>query len=304
MPPPTDRADPTAPSDLAAFLGHARRRVEEALLSHLEGAASTPPRLVDAMRYSVAAGGKRLRPALALAGAREVGGRDEDALPFAAAVEMLHTYSLIHDDLPAMDDDDLRRGRPTSHRVFGEALAILAGDALHTEAFRCLLGASLPSAVLVAQAKRLADAAGGAGMVGGQVEDLATASTTPSLEQVRRVHRAKTGALIAASVVGGALAGGASPDVVAALDRYGYAVGLAFQIIDDVLDETSTSEALGKTPGKDRAHDKATYVALVGVEGARRLAEDTIAEAIDALAPLRSAPLLTALARYAVDRRS
>ncbi|MGE0190771.1 MAG: polyprenyl synthetase family protein [Planctomycetota bacterium] len=292
----------SAPRELGAFLAHARSRVEEHLERWLPKGGEAPQRLADAMRYSVGAGGKRLRPALALAGALAVGGREEDALPFAAAVEMLHTYSLIHDDLPAMDDDDLRRGRPTSHKVFGEALAILAGDALHTEAFRCLLDAPLSADVLVAQARRLADAAGSKGMVGGQVDDLAADGMAPSLERLQRIHRAKTGALIAASVVGGALAGGADTAAVEALERYGAAVGLAFQIADDVLDETATAEQLGKTPGKDRADAKMTYVALAGLDGARRLAADAVAEALAALSAVGDDERLAALARYAVER--
>ena len=292
----------SVPDEVGAFLAHARARVEAWLERWLPTGEQAPERLAEAMRYSVAAGGKRLRPALALAGALAVGGREEDALPFAAAVEMLHTYSLIHDDLPAMDDDDLRRGRPTSHKVFGEALAILAGDALHTEAFRCLLDAPLDPAVLVAQARRLADAAGSRGMVGGQVEDLAADGLEPTRERLQRIHRAKTGALIAASVVGGALAGGADAEAVEALERYGAAVGLAFQIADDVLDETATADQLGKTPGKDRAGAKMTYVALAGLEGARRLADDAVADALAALSTVGDDARLAALARYAVAR--
>jgi geranylgeranyl diphosphate synthase type II len=286
-----------------AFLGDVARRVDACLDEWLPREGDGAPRLAEAMRYSVFAGGKRLRPALALAACRAVGGRDDVALPYAAALELGHTYSLIHDDLPAMDDDDLRRGKPTSHRVFGEALAILAGDALHTHAFGLVLGRTRDGALARDLAAELAEAAGFRGMVGGQVEDLAAASGAPTVERLERIHRAKTGALFVAAVRGGGRAGGAGPEALDALVRYGTAIGLAFQIADDVLDETGTAESLGKTPGKDRAVAKMTYVRLEGIEAARARARRERDRAVAAAGSLPSPDLLVSLARFVTDRQ-
>ncbi len=265
-----------APVDALAYLDAARERVDAWLESALPPAATGAGRLHEAMRYSVFAGGKRLRPALAMAAAEAVGGRPDDAVAFAGALELVHTYSLVHDDLPSMDDDDLRRGKPTSHKVFGEAMAILAGDALHSLAFQALLE-RVESPVLARDlARDLARAAGVSGMVGGQVEDLTAERQPPSEERLLRIHGGKTAALIAASCVGGGRSARASADHLAALDRFGTEVGHAFQIVDDVLDVTGTPEQLGKTPGKDRRGKKMTYVALEGVTAARSRAGDLL----------------------------
>ena len=292
----------TSNTDAAAFLREAAVLVDGALEAWLPGADAGAPRLAEAMRYSVFAGGKRLRPALALAAARSVGGQDEDVLPFACALELIHTYSLIHDDLPAMDDDDLRRGKPTSHKAFGEAHAILAGDALHTLAFDILLDRTPDKALAAQLALELARASGFDGMVGGQVEDLAGGGETPDLERLKRIHSGKTAALIRAAVRGGGLAGGADATQAEALGHYGLALGLAFQITDDILDETSTAEVLGKTPGKDRREEKMTYVALEGIDGARALAEAETKRALGALESVPSPELLVDLAHFVTQR--
>jgi geranylgeranyl diphosphate synthase type II len=265
--------------------------------------------LDEAMRYSLMAGGKRIRPVLALAAARAVGGRPEQVLPTAAAIELVHTYSLIHDDLPCMDDDDLRRGKPTSHKVFGEAVAVLAGDALLTRAFHVLaevpphgdperLGRRLRAIAI------LGEAAGTTGLIGGQVEDIESEGRAIDEATLERLHRAKTGALLGACVRGGAVLGGAGEDDLARLGRYAAAVGLAFQVVDDILDATESAERLGKTAGKDDAAAKATYVRAHGVEGARRAAEQLLAQAESALHGLGPrADGLRELARMIVRRR-
>jgi len=286
--------------DAAAFLAAAKVRVDAWLDEALPPAGEGPGRLHEAMRYSVFAGGKRIRPALALAAAEAVGGRAEDALPVAGALEMVHTYSLIHDDLPCMDDDDLRRGRPTSHRVFGEALAVLAGDALHSLAFETLLSRTGPEGC--ALARDLASAAGVGGMVGGQVEDLEAEGLAPSEPRLASIHAGKTAALFSAACRAGGRAGGGRAAEVEALGRFGTAFGLAFQVVDDVLDETGTAESLGKTPGKDKRGKKMTYVALEGGAAARARARRLCDEAVAALAPVRDPSVLAALARHVVAR--
>jgi geranylgeranyl pyrophosphate synthase len=231
-------------------------------------------------------------------------------MPLACAVEMIHTYSLVHDDLPAMDDDDLRRGKPTSHRVFGEAIAILAGDALLTRAFHLL--AAVPPGWDEARLRRrlaaidvLGEACGTRGLIGGQVMDLESENRAIGPDDLERLHRAKTGALLGACVRGGAILGGAGPAELEALARYASAIGLAFQVVDDVLDATEDSARLGKTPGKDAAAHKATYVSLHGLDGARAMAKELRQQALDAVAPLGArGALLGALARLVVDRRS
>ncbi len=287
-----------------AFLAGCAAEVEEALGRWLPAPPDGAPRLAEAMRYSLAAGGKRLRPALALATSRCLGGADERVLPFACALELVHTYSLIHDDLPAMDDDDLRRGRPTSHKVFGEALAILAGDALHSAAFQILLTHTPDAGLARDLGRELAEAAGHAGMVGGQVEDLTLDRRTADLERLERMHRAKTGALLLAAVRGGALAAHAPEPIRTALEAYGRSLGLAFQIADDLLDETGTPEQLGKTPGKDRAHEKLTYVSLEGLAGARARLLIERDRALGALAPVPGSGLLADLVRFVAAREA
>jgi geranylgeranyl diphosphate synthase type II len=293
---------PSPAADAATFLDAARRRVDAYLDRVLPPADAGFGRLHEAMRYSVFAGGKRLRPALAMAAAEAVGGEAGDAVAFAGALELVHTYSLIHDDLPSMDDDDMRRGRPTSHKVFGEATAILAGDALHSLAFESLLDAVLDAPLARALALDLARAAGVGGMVGGQVEDLSAERQPPTEERLHHIHAGKTAALLAAACVGGGRCGRAPREALDALRRFGTDLGLAFQIVDDVLDVTGTPEELGKTPGKDRRGSKMTYVALEGVPAARARADRRLAAALSALAPLPRPAALEALARFVVSR--
>ena len=294
--------------DLAAYMAERARAVDEALGRFLPAESAPPETLHRAMRYSVFAGGKRLRPVLVIAGAEAVGGNMAAVMPTACAVEMIHTYSLIHDDLPAMDNDDFRRGVPTNHKVFGEALAILAGDALLTLAFR-LLADNVPATssgprlrdVLV----EIADAAGSPGMVGGQVADIECEGKPADAEIVDYIHTHKTAALIRASIRAGAILSGATPAQLAALGVVGGALGLAFQIMDDILDVTATTEELGKTAGKDQAQQKATYPAVHGIEASRRRAQALVAEAHAVLAPFgpRALPLC-ALGTFMIDRKA
>jgi geranylgeranyl diphosphate synthase, type II len=297
-------------SSEAASLDERRRAIEDALDRSLPPPSAWPETIHRAIRYSLFAGGKRIRPLLALAAAEAAGAQGDEVVPFACAVEMVHTYSLIHDDLPAMDDDDLRRGKPTCHKVFGEAIAILAGDALLTRAFHLIV--DLPPDAdgerlrrRLAAAAILGEACGTAGLIGGQVEDLESEGRAVDGETLERLHRAKTGALLAACVRGGAVLGRASASTVACLERYASAIGLAFQVVDDILDATEGAERLGKTAGKDRAAGKATYVSVHGLAGARRAAAELLAQAREAVAPLgpRGA-MLDTLARLIVERRA
>jgi geranylgeranyl diphosphate synthase type II len=294
--------------DLATYMADRARAVDQALDRFLPSETAPPESLHKAMRYSVFAGGKRLRPVLVAAGAEAVGGTIAAGMPAACAVEMIHTYSLIHDDLPAMDNDDFRRGVPTNHKVFGEAIAILAGDALLTLAFR-LLADSVP---VRADAHRLrevfvevADAAGSAGMVGGQVADIECEGRPTDAATVDYIHTHKTAALIRASIRSGAILAGATPHELAALGIAGDNLGLAFQIMDDILDITATSEELGKTAGKDQAQQKATYPAVHGIEPSRRRAQALVADAHAALEPFgpRAHPL-RALGTFIIERKA
>ena len=285
-------------------------------------ARSAPPSICDAMRYSLLAGGKRLRPLLALAAAEAVAERlgqpvhraTDLALPAACALELIHTYSLVHDDLPAMDNDTMRRGRPTSHVVFGEGMAILAGDALLTEAFSLLArepghiegipGGELNRRKLEALAI-VAEAAGAAGMAGGQALDLLAAgpdSAPLDRDGLREMHMRKTGALIIASALAGGVMGGGAPEQLEAIGRYALQVGLAFQIVDDILDVEGAQADLGKTPGKDAAAGKPTYPALYGLDESRRLAADCVTNAIAALDDVGLSGQLPAIARWVVGR--
>jgi geranylgeranyl diphosphate synthase type II len=290
--------------DLDSYLQTRRQRVESALADELERCSAAPASLREAMAYSLLAGGKRLRPILALAACEAVGGDPAEALDAACAVELIHTYSLIHDDLPAMDDDDFRRGRPTSHKQFGEAIAILAGDALLTEAFRV---AAQPrhgrSAEVAEVVYELARAAGAVGMVGGQVIDIEATGKSVTVEQLEALHRAKTGELLLVAIRAGARMGRADAAALEQLTIYGRALGLAFQIIDDVLDVTADLATLGKDPGSDRAAGKSTFVDLLGVDGARNRAGAVMAEGVQALERFgaRAAPL-RGLAEYTLHR--
>jgi geranylgeranyl diphosphate synthase type II len=294
--------------ELDAALGLRRQRVERALERLLPEERGPALRVRQAMRYAVLGGGKRLRPLLAILACEACGGRIHDVEDAAAALEMIHTYSLIHDDLPAMDDDDLRRGRPTVHRAFDVATAVLAGDGLLTLAFEIL--GSLPAGE--DRAGRRADAvvvaaigAGVSGMVGGQMADLEARADSIDPATLEWIHRHKTGGLLAASAEIGAIHAGATPERRQALAGFGTSLGLAFQIADDILDQTSTAARLGKTPGKDRAARKATYPAMFGLDPSRREAERLVATALAQLTPvgLRHAGL-DALARYVVARNS
>jgi geranylgeranyl diphosphate synthase type II len=280
---------------------------DRALETLLPSAETIPASIHGAMRHSVFAGGKRLRPVLAMQAGITIAG----ALPpgierLGAAIEMLHTYSLIHDDLPALDNDDLRRGRPTCHVAFGEAIAILAGDALQTRAFEVLAGLDCPPAATVQIISLIANAVGTVeGMIGGQVLDLESEHTKPTPELVDAIHRAKTGALIRVSVTAGGVYAGADAEDITRLDRFGRKAGLAFQIIDDVLDMTVDSAQLGKTAGKDLATEKATWPAVFGIERSRRDAAQLIEEAFAALEPYGAgAEGLKSVARYLVERQN
>ncbi|RLA87549.1 MAG: polyprenyl synthetase family protein [Deltaproteobacteria bacterium] len=291
--------------DLKQYLEDRRLMVEEALEVALPQQDGPETRVVEAMRYSLFAGGKRLRPILCLAASEAVGGDLKAAMPAGCALEMIHTYSLIHDDLPAMDDDDLRRGKPTNHKVFGEAIAILAGDGLLTEAFVLLsdYNSLLPErAVQVIGV--IAEAASYRGMVGGQVVDILSQNKRAELETVQQMHSRKTAALIAAATESGALSGKGSEAQVAALARYGRAIGLAFQIADDILDIEGDTELLGKTTGADEARGKVTYPAAVGLERSRQAANEMVNDALAALEGFddRANPLRS-LANYIITRK-
>src|SRR5882757_1798129 len=276
---------------------------DAALERLLPAATQRPSSIHQAMRHSVFAGGKRLRPILCMEAGRMLAGSLPAGIEaLGAALEMLHTYSLIHDDLPALDNDDLRRGRPTCHKVYGEAIAILAGDALQTQAYEVLsqLRCSAESRVRIIE--EIAHGTGTVeGMIGGQVVDLEAEHTKPDLATLEYIHRSKTAALIGASVVSGGLYGGADDNAVAKLRSFGQSIGLAFQIVDDVLDVTQTSEQLGKTAGKDTAAQKATYPALFGVEESVRKADSLVSSAFEQLESFRErAEPLKELARYLV----
>ncbi len=294
--------------DLQAYMAERARAVDEALGAYLPSESDPPETLHKAMRYSVFAGGKRLRPVLVMAGAEAVGGRMDAVMPTACAVEMIHTYSLIHDDLPAMDNDDFRRGVPTNHKVFGEAIAILAGDALLTLAFRLIadnVSVRSDTSALRDVLIEVADAAGSGGMVGGQVADIESEGKRVGPETVDYIHTHKTAALIRASVRAGAMLTGATPSQLVALSLAGGNLGLAFQIMDDILDVTGTSEELGKTAGKDQAQQKATYPAVHGIEASRIHAKALIAEAQAALLPFGPrAEALSAIGTFIVERKA
>jgi geranylgeranyl diphosphate synthase type II len=297
----------TAPAfDIEAYLKERAKLVEGALDRAVAGHDRPGARLVEAMRYSMLAGGKRLRPILAIAACEAVGGDPADALGLACALEMIHTYSLIHDDLPCMDDDDLRRGRPTNHKVYGEAMATLAGDALLTDSFMVLARSSstrAPAPVILEVVAELAQAAGSAGMVIGQALDILSEGKETDLATLEYLHARKTGALFLASVRGGGMLGGGDPPQLGALTEYGRALGLAFQVVDDLLDVEASTEQLGKRTHKDDAHGKATYPALMGVEESHRFAHELKQRAIEALTAFdQRAEPLRRIATFVVER--
>jgi geranylgeranyl diphosphate synthase type II len=295
--------------DLKAYLEERREMVNRALSAYLPQVRGPAFRVVQAMHYSLFAGGKRVRPILCLAAAEAVGGDPGEALPVACALEMIHTYSLIHDDLPAMDDDDLRRGQPTCHKKFDEATAILAGDGLLTEAFHLLAGAASRvegrERVCLEVLELVAAAASYQGMVGGQMLDLMAEGRKITLKELETIHRLKTGALLTASVKSGALVGGGNRHEVALLTSYGEKFGLAFQVTDDVLDVEGEAAEMGKAPGQDEKRRKATYPALLGLEAARAWARRLVEQAVADLESFgeRGQPLRE-LARYLLVRRS
>ena len=293
--------------DLGAYMKVRAAAVDVALDRFLPPETERPETLHKAMRYSVFAGGKRLRPVLVIAGAEAVGGAAERVMPTACALEMIHTYSLVHDDLPAMDNDDFRRGVPTNHKVFGEAIAILAGDALLTLAFRLVADNARtadPGAIQTVVTD-VADAAGHAGMVAGQAADLEAEGRQVGADTLDYIHVHKTGALIRTSLRVGAMLCGATPEQIRALSVAGANLGLAFQIVDDILDVVASSEELGKTAGKDQIQQKATFPAIHGIEASRARARSLIAEADEALTAFGpSAEPIRALGRFILERKA
>lgn len=286
-----------------------RRVVEESLTSFISGAENSPQKIIfDSMKYSLEAGGKRIRPVLLLETIKMMGGDCSAGIPFACAVEYIHTYSLIHDDLPAMDDDDLRRGKPTNHKVFGEAVAILAGDGLLNSAFEIMSGEILKNNCVgsVKAMNVIASCAGVNGMIAGQIVDIESEGRSISYEELRYLHSKKTGALIKASVMAGAYIAGASEEELKAVERYSENIGLAFQITDDILDVTGNTSELGKNTGSDIQNDKSTYVSLFGIEKARLLAQDCLKDAVESLGNFDSQRRLfmEELARFVVMRKN
>jgi geranylgeranyl diphosphate synthase, type II len=305
MPIASDQLESSKPRlDFDKFLATSAESVNRALNRYLPPATTRPATIHRAMRYSLFAGGKRIRPALCLGAAAACGGRPSDALPLACAVECIHTYSLVHDDLPAMDDDDYRRGKPTCHKIFGEAIAVLAGDALLTQAFE-----------IAAQAKgwpryphqhifrELTHAAGSLQLIAGQVADLEAEGKQIAARDLRYIHERKTSALLCCSVRLGGMSANCTPAQLRALTAFGYHVGLAFQVIDDILDVTQTTEALGKTAGKDTQAQKATYPSIVGLQKSRQIARQLTQRAFAALKPFHGrAQALEALADFLLRR--
>ena len=297
-------SSPEPEFDLEAFLASSTAAVNSALDRFLPEATTKPATIHKAMRYSIFAGGKRLRPALCLAAATACGGSQADALPLACAVECIHTYSLIHDDLPAMDDDDYRRGKLTNHKVFGEGIAVLAGDALLTQAFeiaaKCKGWPRYSHQQIILEVAR---AAGSLQLIAGQVADLEGEGKKTSARQLRYIHERKTSALLCCSARLGGMSANCTHAQLNALTDFGYHVGLAFQVIDDILDVTQTSEKLGKTAGKDTKSQKATYPSVVGLEKSRKIAERLTRRAFESLKPFRGrARALEALAEFLLQR--
>ncbi len=284
--------------DFGKYIKRKREIVNQALDRCLPDENKEPKSLHQAMRYSVFAGGKRLRPILAIASFEAVGGKGKAILPVACAIEMIHTYSLIHDDLPCMDDDDLRRGKPTLHKVYGDGMAVLAGDALHALAFELLVQAKNPQVVY-----EVAKAIGTEGMIGGQVKDLEAEGKKVSLKQVEYIHTHKTGKLLRASVRAGAILGGADKATLSALSSYGEKFGLAFQIVDDILDVVGKEEVIGKKKGSDKANSKATYPEVIGLEESKILAKDLLTQAKSKLKVLKDKSwVFEMLADYVYER--
>ena len=290
--------------DLKSYLVSRQKLIDHALNRYLPKEKVKPATIHKAMRYSLFAGGKRLRPILCLAAAETCGGKIDNALPLACALECIHTYSLVHDDLPSMDNDDFRRGRPTCHKVFGDGIAVLAGDALLTIAFEIVSRAKpTPRYDLSILLREIAVAAGSRKLIAGQVADLQAEGKKATAVQVRYIHESKTAAILAASVRLGAMSANANPKQLGAITRFGRALGLAFQVVDDILDVTQTSEKLGKSAGKDVAANKATYPAVFGLERSRSEAKKLTRQAHSALSSFGpKAEALHALANYLLER--
>jgi geranylgeranyl diphosphate synthase, type II len=295
---------PVAVADeLQSQLRNTSASIDAAIQASLKELSGAPPRLVEAMRYSLDAGGKRLRPTIVLWSCELLGGHARASMPAAVAVECIHTFSLIHDDLPAIDNDDFRRGRPSNHKQFGEAAAILAGDAILTLAFEILSRDNRNPGISLALIRELADATGSRGLIGGEVDDLQSESGTSSVDAVARIHTAKTARLFQAACRMGAIAAGAEEAQLSALGTYGHEVGMAFQAADDLLDVTGNFENMGKPVQKDERACKQTYARAVGMEEARRIALAHSQRAATALAPFgERAARLIALAHYVVER--
>ncbi len=284
--------------------------VDTFLKSYFSESSTVPEKLRESIVYSLSAGGKRIRPVLCLASYEACGGKTEEVVPYASALELIHTYSLIHDDLPAMDDDDLRRGKPTNHKVFGEGMAVLAGDALLTEAFYLLSHkrhavSSIPQTAIIKVINEIAAGSGIYGMVGGQAQDLLSENEDPDAETLSFIHRCKTAALITAAVKAGGILACCSEGRLAGLESYGQNTGIAFQVIDDILDVEGETELLGKTAGSDEKKKKMTYPKLYGIEESKRKARELVEKALDALNVFdESADALRAIAQHLLERRS
>ena len=296
-------------NNLEDYLKSKKDTVDAALERYLPGVSSVPPILFESVRYSVFAGGKRIRPILCLASAEAVGGKAETVLPAACALEMIHTYSLIHDDLPVMDDDDYRRGKPTNHRIFGEAVAILAGDALLTEAFHLISDRELfngvPAESILRVIHELSQASGYFGMVGGQVVDIQSEGQAVGEETLYFIHTHKTGALMTAAVRTGAILAGAAEGQIHALSQYGRDLGIAFQVADDILNVEGNRESLGKEIGSDTRLKKVTFPSVMGLEASRRKAREFVEHALSHLESFdEKAEPLRAIARYTIERKS
>lgn len=292
--------------DLTRYLKERASVVDEALQLYLPSESEVPGIIHQAMRYSALDGGKRIRPILVLAGCDAVCGRMESALPSACAIECIHAFSLIHDDLPCMDDDDFRRGKPTNHKVFGDAMALLAGDGLLSVAFEIVAGTQdVPAERLLDVSRLIARATGTPGMIGGQVLDMLAQGHDAELDDVEQIHRRKTGALLEVSVVVGGTLGGGSKEQIASLSTYGKNIGLAFQVADDILDLTGDSQKLGKTVGSDVRMKKATYPSVIGIDRSRELGNKAVADALDAVSGFgEAAEPLRAIARFIMERES
>jgi len=294
--------------NIRVYLKKKKEGIDRFLLSYLNSKRfqkNCPERLKRAMAYSLMAGGKRIRPILNIASYEALGGRSRSIIPVASSLELIHTYSLIHDDLPAMDNDDFRRNKPTNHRVFGEATAILAGDALLTEAFNIILRTMIDEDIKVKVLYELTEACGPAGMVGGQLMDIMLEGKRARRDELLYIHTHKTGAFIKASVRVGAIMAGATPDKLKVITRYGDKIGLAFQIVDDILDVTGKSKEMGKMTGSDAKKGKNTYPSIFGLEKSMEHAERLVDESIEAIACLgATAEPLRGIARYILERRT